>query len=331
MIAEKPPVIKTDQSLPKRRRKRHREERRGDKCLNCGIATEARYCPDCGQENVAVNISIWEIFREAVEEFIRFDSKLLRTLVPLTISPGKLTQEWASGRRTRYLSPLKLYLTITALFFLVLPYAQSSLDDPAKPNHSIVRVGSEGKRPREISEKDLSQMPKPVGYALRQLNKLDGDFDANTLLNEFSNRAPTALFFMLPVFAFVLKILYVRRKRFYVEHLVFALHIHAYYFLLLTVATLLNMAFHAADVGVFDVLAVLAVPVYSVFALKRTYAQGWPKTIVKSGMLGFAYIFLLTFTLLGCMIAAASALPDPPATKAKAPAAPVPHAHSVKK
>lgn len=315
MIADKPPVLSPDEPSRKRPRKRRREERRGDRCLNCGFSTDTRYCPDCGQENLAVNISIWEIFREAVEEFIRFDSKLLRTLIPLVVSPGKLTQEWSSGRRTRYLSPLKLYLTITALFFLILPYAQSSLDNDGKATKRVVSAErSTSKRAHRISATDEADMPKPVVYMVHQLSKLDGDFDSNTLQNEFANRAPTALFFMLPVFAFVLKVLYIRRQRYYVEHLVFALHIHAYYFLLATAATVLNVVFRKVDFGIFDSAVFLAVPIYSVLAVKRTYGQDWPKTLFKSFMLGFVYVILLGFTLFGCILAAASALPDAPPT-----------------
>src|SRR5438552_230547 len=96
-------------------------EPRPQNCLNCGIAVprEDVFCGQCGQENEHSPVSFAALMREAWEEFIKIDGKLLVTLGLLLFRPGYLTQEYVRGRRTAYLSPFKMYITVSALFFLV--------------------------------------------------------------------------------------------------------------------------------------------------------------------------------------------------------------------
>ena len=94
---------------------------------------------------------------------------------------------------------------------------------------------------------------------------------------------------------------YRRQKRYYVEHLIFALHSHAFTFLVLTIVALVP-AFNGDGPGPLLVMGVLAVYLY--LALRRVYGQGWGKTFAKFCWLGFNYLFLLTFALLLALCAA---------------------------
>ena len=90
-------------------------------CLNCGAAVpkDDVFCGKCGQENEATAVSFAAMVREAWDEFIKIDRKLLDTLRFLVFRPGYLTGEYVQGRRTAYLSPFKMYLAVSAVFFLV--------------------------------------------------------------------------------------------------------------------------------------------------------------------------------------------------------------------
>jgi len=357
MIADRPPIIDSNPPPPRRRPKR-REKRRGTKCLNCFTPTTSRYCPECGQENVPVNISLWEIFREAIEEFVRFDSKLIRTLIPVIFSPGKLTREWAAGRRTDYLSPLKLYLTVTAIFFLILPrfVLQDSLGNgngaihissSSSNNYSPSRKGDSTTAKdkvltKEEIDKQVEDVPALIRYPVAQLTKLnnlnlaDGQDAAKLLVQTTLEHFPTALFAMLPMYAAVLWILYVRNRRYYVEHLVFALHCHAFYFVILTLAILVRTVSNGAPATVMNVIAAIWIPVYSFAALKLAYQQGWIKTAVKWFMLGFSYMILLSFAMVASLVMAAADMPDAkkplvkePAKETKSPESAKPPTNSV--
>jgi hypothetical protein len=107
------------------------------------------------------------------------------------------------------------------------------------------------------------------------------------------NKASILMFFMLPIFALLLKLFYIRRKRYYVEHLTFSLHIHAFAFLIL----LLMMAVEKIWSSDWIVnIAFLSIMVYGVVAAKKVYKQSWLKTAFKGFILFIPYT--ICFSLL---------------------------------
>ncbi|HEU4454318.1 MAG TPA: hypothetical protein VFR81_14720, partial [Longimicrobium sp.] len=106
------------------------------------------------------------------------------------------------------------------------------------------------------------------------------------VFGEFLDHAPTMMFMLLPVFAGVIKLIYWRRKRFYVEHFVFALHVHAFVFLTLA-ASLVSRN------DVVNALLSVWVMIYIFLALKHFYGQGWFRTASKYVLLGLVYNLIL--------------------------------------
>ena len=120
----------------------------------------------------------------------------------------------------------------------------------------------------------------------------------------FMGSLPSALFLLVPVFALMLKIAYVFKRRLYLEHLVVALYSHVFLLMVLTVVfPLFALAAWAKPhagwlvVCVYAAVAALLawVPVYLLLMQKRVYGQGWPMTLVKYSVIGMAYIYLLGF------------------------------------
>jgi hypothetical protein len=112
---------------------------------------------------------------------------------------------------------------------------------------------------------------------------------------------PKGVFLLVPVFALLLKLVYVRRKRRYAEHFVFALHVHAFTFLTFSFAVL--TPWEAAVVAF-----VVLLWVYVLLAMKRVYAQGMFKTFLKFAGLAVSYLILLVLTLIGTAVVAALTL-----------------------
>lgn len=111
----------------------------------------------------------------------------------------------------------------------------------------------------------------------------------DNLVQYLFGKTTLALFFMMPFLAFFLKIIYVRRKKFYVEHLIFSFHYHAFLFLLFTVVTLLEPYVGRNIIGIGFLIAF----VYLFVSLKRIYQQGWFKTLLKIFIISFIYTILL--------------------------------------
>lgn len=97
--------------------------------------------------------------------------------------------------------------------------------------------------------------------------------------------------FIIPLAALMLKIIYIRRKRTYVEHLVFSLHVHAFLFLLQALAAIV---FYWFDTPAFLWATIPLTIIYFVVALKRVYRQGWGKTLIKTWLLFLGYTMILS-------------------------------------
>jgi hypothetical protein len=123
-----------------------------------------------------------------------------------------------------------------------------------------------------------------------------------SFINQLLDNVPAALFVLLPLMALILKMLYPLSKRYYVEHLLFVLHFHAFFFLILTLEVLFSRA--AAWLSLpslltnFSVFVVsLYVPIYLYKAMRRVYAQGRIITILKFFVLVFTYLVGLSLML----------------------------------
>jgi hypothetical protein len=132
-----------------------------------------------------------------------------------------------------------------------------------------------------------------VANQIRRLGAMQPRQAVETLVGTFFNYVPTMMFILLPVFAAVLKLLYIRRGRYYAEHFVFLLHVHSFVFLLLTVMLLLR----ELVAGWLEFILAGCILVYIYLALWRVYGQGWLKTFVKYWTLGWAYFWILIATM----------------------------------
>ncbi len=122
---------------------------------------------------------------------------------------------------------------------------------------------------------------------------------------------PKMMFIFLPLIAAVLAVLYWGSGRYYVEHLLFVVHFHAFFFLAGIVALLVDLLAKALPAaprggvevaqGLLGTVLVLYVPWYLLKAMRRVYAQSWWKTLPRFALLGFAYLISLVFTVLGLL------------------------------
>jgi hypothetical protein len=98
-------------------------------CLNCGAVVRGRFCVDCGQTTDTHVPTLAEVAGDAIVSIFNLDSRLWRTVTTLFFKPGMLTREFLAGRRARYVPPLRLYLVLSVLTFLVLSFPDGIDDD----------------------------------------------------------------------------------------------------------------------------------------------------------------------------------------------------------
>ena len=89
-----------------------------DACPNCGAEKQGRYCALCGQNDRDYRRSMLPVVAHIVAETFEADSRVVRTIPALFLRPGFLSLEFSRNRRAHYLSPFRLYLFTSLLFFL---------------------------------------------------------------------------------------------------------------------------------------------------------------------------------------------------------------------
>ncbi len=199
--------------------------------------------------------------------------------------------------------------------------AGASAEDAAADDSRGITVSfSSDGEPNEdcdIEELEMSKWPvwlssrlteERLKLACDRIIEDDGRIFGQKLLDN----VPAALFILLPLMALVLKVLYPLSKRYYVEHLLFVLHYHAFVFLILTLqvlfarlGALVRLLEIPLDVTIFA--AAVYVPVYLYKAIRRVYGQGHLLATVKFLLLVFAYFIglLIVFAVVALFAALA--------------------------
>lgn len=98
----------------------HAGDAHGD-CTDCGAPVEGNFCSNCGQPT-HVHRTLLHLGEEILHGALHFDARIWRTLPLLAFNPGRLTREWVQGRRTRYVSPLAMFLFTVFLMFFVFSF-----------------------------------------------------------------------------------------------------------------------------------------------------------------------------------------------------------------
>ena len=166
-----------------------------------------------------------------------------------------------------------------------------------------------------VDSADLEDLPDWIARRLTQerlkriceKTEIDG---GKALVEKLLDNIPAALIFLLPLMAFVLKALYPLSKRYYVEHLLFFVHFHAFFFLILTLQILLMristmLAIPEAVPIVTIVVTSFYVPVYLFKSMRRVYGQGWFVSLLKFIVLLISYLMGFFATMMGAFAIAA--------------------------
>ncbi|HZY04222.1 MAG TPA: DUF3667 domain-containing protein [Anaeromyxobacteraceae bacterium] len=263
-------------------------------CANCGVEAPGRYCPECGQSTRwTARQPAWRIAAEAVEETFALDSRIGRTGLPFLFRPGFLTAEYWAGRRARYSSPLRLYLLLSFLFFLA-----------GAPLRSARLAGSPEARPTAEEEAEIGRgaaelrragsMGAALAERVERIRSLPREESERRFSAAFAENAPRVAIVLVPLLALYCRILW--RRRYFAEHLVFALHAQALGFAALIPGTVSGSAAATSAGG-------LGAAVWTFLAVRRLHGERGLRGTVKFILLGVLYL-----ATLGAVVAAVALL-----------------------
>lgn len=138
-------------------------------CPNCHypFLGHEKFCPECGQKNKGEKIEFTAFVNEVFKGFTSWDGKFWKTIIPLTIYPGKVSKNYISGKRNAYLNPFRFYIIVSILFFI----SVSLKDSVEKIN--FLRKGKENSVENISEKKEKEDETLRVNPAIMESDEVD--------------------------------------------------------------------------------------------------------------------------------------------------------------
>lgn len=284
-------------------------------CANCGRSFAGRYCPDCGQEVQDIRRPFGELAREFLGDFLAFDARFWRTLVPLVTRPGLVTRETIEGRRARYMPPFRLYVFAGFVYFTVMALTGGGLFAPQITSDeggtvisfrgAAIQTGlTTGDVPdrEDVPSKSTDEPGLTTRFDERaSAAARDREAFARALIGSLSY----GHFLLMPIFALLLEGFY--RRRFFAEHLVFSLHFHSFVLLpgavLVAASVLIPGASSDGATRAIIPAWTLVLIAYLFRSLRRVYGESRLRTGLKLVLLGLGYSVIVGIVILGVAVA----------------------------
>ena len=259
------------------------------RCLNCSAPLQGPFCASCGQRAVPPHPTVKQLVGDAWQELSGYDGRIMATLRGL-VRPGFLTREYLAGRRAHYLSPLKTYLTVSVVYFLIAAAAPQTIARRTDGgSQDGVRITFADGNAKEMTPEERAQLLKEAERAgwfmaplLRSLAQ-----DPDALRTRIFTLMPRVFFALLPVFAGIVWLFY--RRRTFPTALVFAVHVHALAFTVFAASEAAKLSGSDVFAATVALAALVTFTAYTLRAFRAVFGGGWPMTVVKSLAIGLLY------------------------------------------
>jgi hypothetical protein len=277
-------------------------------CRNCGAELAGEFCSTCGQRVIDPDPTLREFLHELAEELLHWDGKLATTFRLLVARPGALTNEYLAGRRIRYISPLRIYLTCSVLFFFVSALVPKQPVVVTSGGAIQTQIG-----PVSLQETDSARLIAALDTLAkhgRGVGRVWGAHFANAMRHradisrDVASAIPRTMFVLVPLFAALVALVFRARGRRYPQHLAFALHVHAFLFLALTVMLARRFTTTPALIAAVQLVCIASIVVYFSRAVRLVYhgsarsAAAAAGTIAAVYFIAFVFAMILTFGLI---------------------------------
>lgn len=231
-------------------------------CTNCGTVVHGKYCSNCGQKKFDKReLTVAHFFEDAVHTFTHFDSKIFKAVQYLFTRPGFLTKEFSRGRINSYIKPITLFILLNAFLFffihVIFPFKDADYNFYMKKYPATEKIFNAYQQTHRLTHKEVEEK-------------------FNTTL-EFYKKLE--YFIIIPLFGAGLYLIFIGRKKFYIECLVQAIHTFSWYVLSIIVlipltviiAELLHRHNQYFDTALTGILFVLCL-VYNYLSIKRIFS-----------------------------------------------------------
>ena len=307
----------------------HSPIRKDKTCLNCRHVVDQKFCPNCGQENTDSRKTFHHLFIHFFEDLTHYENAFWKTIKNLLFKPSTLTKEYLSGKRLSYLAPVRLYIFISFVTFLMIALFPTNFDESL--NKGEKNISSKLEKNDKIKVKTFNSNSHFELITMKEIDSIQkyekgkeklSEFEYwayekvvhvtehNTkkeiiekFLESFVHNIPKILFIIMPFFAFFLWIFHDKKKWYYFDHGIFTLHYFS--FLLLTFLILFVIDKTIGSISAISFVSEIAnfagiiwMLYYFYPAHHRFYGESRIVSFVKSISLFFINSFFILFLLI---------------------------------
>ncbi|MFH7004981.1 DUF3667 domain-containing protein [Flavobacterium bizetiae] len=235
----------------------HSPIRKDKTCLNCRHVVEQKFCPNCGQENTDSRKTFHHLFIHFFEDLTHYENAFWRTIKNLLFKPSSLTKEYLSGKRLSYLAPVRLYIFISFITFLLITLfpsnvnekivkSEKAINEEISKNDATVNKKTDKRYFHFKTMKEIDSIQK-YGKENEKLNASSYWFSEKAIhvtekytkkeiyekfIESFFHNLPKILFIIMPFFAFFLWLFHSKKKWYYFDHGIFTLHYFSFLLLI---------------------------------------------------------------------------------------------------
>jgi len=290
-------------------------------CKNCGNRFDGKYCNQCGEKvYTAHDKSIFHFFEDALHFVTHFEGTFFNTLRAIFSKPGKLSFDYCNGLRKKYFKPLPFFMLLVVLY-LIFPFF-TGLNMPFKyylqersyasrvvTKKAAVNIDSAlAVIDTAIQHKTFATQQESFSYIINAEDSFIRKSEKLSVIEATFNKksekiSKILLLILLPLTAFALWLLSIRKRKYFFDHLVLATEINSFYLLFsfLIFPLLLTLLFkflphsfakHVTDTGV-GIFSYIMVAAFSARAFRLFYGDRWWWAILKSILVVVAHYFIV--------------------------------------
>ena len=265
------------------------------KCPNCEKEFDSsyNYCPYCGQKNIDPDPKLKHFLNEFLSANFNLDSKIFITLQTLVLKPAKLSKEFISGKRESYITPVRLYLFISLIYFFTLSFdeadnsttvMQVSETEADTTKNTLIAVSID-----DVNPDTLKGFNKQLYHKLEVMNSPYGQ---KVFLQNMKKNISLGMFILIPLTALIMFLLFRKKTKYYIPNLIFTIHLQSLIFIWMTLFNIIAFIFDFDLLFIAEALFIL----YIIFIWFRSfYEDSTGKTIWRM------FLFLLAYTIVGIL------------------------------
>lgn len=296
---------------------------RDDKeCENCGYAVDVAFCSKCGQKNVETRQTFPRLIGHFAEDLTHYDTAFWKSLKHLLFNPGRLTRIYLEGKRQEYVPPVKLYIFISFITFLIiglLPESPVEKEIAQKSEIEIETAPTErdtiemnGRTYTDFNQVKKDREEGKIGFFIYHVLKAtfharDHKVNEEMINDTMLHTIPKAIFLYMPIFTFWIWLLHGKRRWYFFDHGIFTLHYFSFLLLSFTIFFIIIRALswtihNETIIGSVTTLLSFILMGYMIFYFFRSHRRMYGETRLvsrlKSILLFFINMFCMTWVMM---------------------------------